>query len=217
MAEKKNADKLHSLRKPLRALSLGIALVGLFVLLVFTVIINDAVDKIRDSILSNLETTRQAMIDLEEALGTLEEGLDSAEEAVDSLEGSIGPLSDGLEAAGDALDSTGSSLSLLSLVGVDVGSMQQDFSEASTSLKQSATELEGTAITFTEQKSTLSGLKEDLGDIKGGVRMQREAIGQTKKDVEDVFGLVKLANIMFFLVVASMFTILILNSVAGLV
>jgi chromosome segregation ATPase len=217
MAKKKEADKLHSLKKPLRVLSLGIALIGLFVLLVFSIMINDAMDKIRDSILSNLETTRQSMIELEEAFGTLEEGLDSAGDAIDSLGGSIDPLSSGLGSAGDALDSIGGSLSLLSLLGVDFSGAKAELDEASSSLKDAATELQNTSTTFQEQKSTLSGLKEDLGEIKDGVRGQREAIGQTKKDVEDVFGLVKLANIMFFLVIASMFSILILNSVAGLI
>jgi len=217
MANEEKGEKLSGLKRPLRMLSLGIALIGLFVLLVFSIMINDAMDKVRDSILSNLETTRQSMIELEEAFGTLEDGLDSADDAIDSLDESVAPLSSGLESAGDALDSIGGSLSLLSLVGVDFSGARGELSQASSSLKDAAAGLQNTSASFEEQKSTLSGLKEDLGQIKDGVRSQREAIGQTERDVEDIFGLAKLANVMFFLVIASMFSILILNSVAGLV
>ena len=60
-------------------------------------------------------------------------------------------------------------------------------------------------------------LKENLKSVKDSLKDQREALGETKKSVEDIFELAKLANIMFFFVIVSMFVILILNSVAGLV
>ncbi|MBU0532480.1 hypothetical protein KKB44_03230 [Candidatus Micrarchaeota archaeon] len=218
MAKKKSEEdefKLEHLKKPLRAASLAIAFIGCFILLVLVFIINDAMDKTKNSLLNNLEEARQNMIEMEETLETLEGGLNSTDTALESLQESIEPLSEGLQSTADALNSTGEILSGIEGLGVDMP--EEEYMEAAESLKESAQELNETVSAFEEQKTTVNELGEDIGDIKDGVQSQRETLGQTKKSVEDVFELMKLANIFLFFVVVSMFGILILNSIAGLI
>jgi len=215
--EAEGGFNLTSLRKPLRGLSLAIGLIGLFVLLIFSFMINDGLDRTEKSILNNLEETRQNLIEIEETLGTLEEGMDSADNAIETLQNSTGPLSEGLRTTGDALEVTAVALSVLDMVGVDIFGATEKFGDAAQSMKSSADELSEAADAFKKQKTTLRTLKQDLARIKQGIASQRETLGETKAAVEDVFSLARLANIFFFFVIASMFVMLMLNSVAGLV
>lgn len=217
MAKKEESIELHSLQRPLRAVSLAIALVGLFVLLIFSIIINDAMDKTRDSLLSNFEEIKGSLLDIENSLTTLGEGLNSANETIGALEESIVPLSYGLEATGDALESTGDALTVLELLGGDAAAIKYEFDSAAMSMKSSAQKLNESSTAFEEQRITLTQLQDDIDEMKGGISAQRQSIGKTKSSFEEVFSLMKIANVLFFLVIASMFVILILNSIAGLV
>ena len=53
--------------------------------------------------------------------------------------------------------------------------------------------------------------------MRDGIASQRDTLSQTKQSVEDVFGLMKIANLLFLLVIISMFSILSINSIAGLI
>lgn len=220
MAEKKKKEEgftVKSLRKPLRGISLAIGLIGLFVLLIFSFMINDALDKTEKSLLSNLEGIRQSLVEIEETLGTVGEGLDNTDDTMDALQNSTGSLSEGLRTTGDALQVTAVALSVLDTFGVDIFGATEKFNNAAITMKASADELSEATDAFEEQKTTLGELKTDLADIKQGISFQRETLGQTKKSVEEMFSLLKLANIFFFFVIASMFVMLMLNSVAGLI
>ena len=201
-------------KKPLRALSLVIALGGSFVLMVFTFLIHDALDKTEQSVTKNIEGIQQSLVDVENALTGIENELDSAEKTVGDLDDSLSPLSEGLDSAADALSGISDSLGILSIPGVSVGIDTSELDSAADSLKESSSELGSTD--FEEHTENILDLKGSISQMKTNIGKQRTELGQTKKAIQEVMGLMKIANVLFFLVVISMFFMLSLNSVAGL-
>ncbi len=219
MAKKKNEPEskdnwLVRWKKPLRALSLVIALGGSFVLMIFTFLIHDALDKTEQSVTKNIEGIQQSLVDVENALTGIESELDAADKTISDLDDSLSPLADGLESTADALSGISSSLGLLSISGLSLGIDTGDLDSAADSLKESSTELGSTD--FEEHADNILDLKGSISEMKTNIAGQRAELGQTKKTVQEVMGLMKIANVLFFLVVISMFFMLSLNSIAGL-
>ncbi len=211
---KKKDNWISRWKKPLRALSLVIALTGSFILMIFTFLIHDALDKTEQSITGNIEGIQQSLVDVEKTLGGIENELDAADKTIGDLDDSLSPLSDGLSSTADALIGISDSLSILSIPGISIGIDTSELDSAADSLKESSSEFDST--NFDEHKKNIFDLKDSISQMKTDIETQRSELGQTKKTVQDVMGLMKIANLLFFLVVISMFFMLSLNSIAGL-
>lgn len=204
-------------KKLLNAISIAIAILGSFVLLVFSIMINDAVDKTKSTVSSNIDSLYVSLGNIETAFVVAEDELDAANTTVDELQDSIGPLSEGLRSTAGALDGTAETFSLLELVTPGISAYTSELKGAADSLDESADRLDGSVSTFDEHKDTLGELKESISGIRESVSFQRAALGETKKSMEEVFNLMKIANILFFFVVMSIFLILILRSATGFI
>lgn len=201
-------------KKPLRALSLVIALGGSLILMIFTFLIHDALDKTEKAITTNIENIQESLVDVEDSLAGVEAELDSANQTITQLEGSLEPLSDGLESAADALSEISGSLSLINIPTLGISIDTGELDEAADSLSDASANLGATDLG--EHEENLFDLKGSVGRIRDGIASQRLELEETKKTIQDVMGLMKIANVLFFLVVVSMFFMLSLNSVAGL-
>jgi uncharacterized protein YoxC len=128
-------------KKPLRALSLVIALGGSFILMIFTFLIHDALDKTEQSVTRNIEGIQQSLVDVENALSGIESELDAAQSTIGDLGDSLSPLSEGLDSTANALAGISDSLGLLSITGIPLGIDTSELDSAADSLKESSSEL----------------------------------------------------------------------------
>jgi peptidoglycan hydrolase CwlO-like protein len=214
MPREKQKSLLSDWKKPLRILALVIALVGSFILMIFTFLIHDALDKTEQSMIRNVDGIQATLVDVENTLTGVENELDAAENTVGKLDNSLEPLSEGLNSTADALAEVSDSLALVSIPGIGINIDTGKLDEAADSLTEASEGLEATG--FDEHKENILDLKGALAQIKDDITAQRIQLGDTKRTIEEVIGLMKIANVLFFLVVVSMFFMLSLNSVAGM-
>jgi hypothetical protein len=218
MARKKEVatkgDPHEGWKKLLYSSSIVIALGGSLVLLVFTFLINDALDKTRDLTLTNVQGVQNDLIALDGALTDAEAELGVVNTTLTDLQGTLTPLEMGLRKTGDSINGMANAVSQIPLIGQAVP--VADLQNASGSMLNAAAKLNDTAATFEAHKAGMSSLKDKVEEIRQSVSSQEAALGNTYTSIENVFGLIKIANFLFFLVVISMFSMLVINSAAGL-
>ncbi|VVC02617.1 Uncharacterised protein [Candidatus Bilamarchaeum dharawalense] len=211
----KNKGDKFPWKKLLYFASILVALVGSFILLIVTFMIHDALDKTQSTVLSNVDAVIQDLVSLETALITLESEVSTVNQSLDDLYSAFVPLSDGMNKTGNTLISLADSLSLIPTIGPTIPTAS--LRETSLSLKDSANKLSETASGLVDHKQGVADIADAIGNIKNDLHTQRENLQQTKKSIADIFGLIKLANILFFVVVLCMFGTFLMNSVAGLI
>ena len=202
-------------KKVLRGIALLFALAGSVVLLVFTFMINDALDRTEKSVVGNIEGIQGTLLDIENAVDKADQQLNATSRTLQSLEASFTPISEGLDSTGAALAGMSQTLSGISLLGVNLGAQAAELEDAANSMFEASGSLEDT--NFDEHTENVGELQLSLQSIKDDIRMQRQTLGETKRSVEEVIGLMKIANVLLFFVIISMFIVLMLNSTAGLI
>ena len=205
---------LQGWKKLLYGASIMVSLGGSFLLLIFTFLINDALDRTQAAVTSNIIDIQNELSALELALFSAEGSLDGLDATMAGLSDSMGPLSAGLASTASSLDGMADSIASIPLIGniPAVGELR----DGGASLKQSAAGLNQTAATFEGQAAQLSDLKSRVGEIRAGVSAQKQTLAGTLKAMDDIFGLIKVANLLFFIVVLCMFLMLVMNSAAGI-
>lgn len=218
MAKKKadgaGEDGLQGWKKLLYGASILVSLGGSFLLLIFTFLINDAIDRTQATVDANIAAIEGELSSLELALFSAEGSISGINETMAGLTDSIAPLGAGLDSTGNSLGGMADAISSIPLIGniPAVGGLRS----GGMSLKESAAGLGNVTAAFRAQTAQLSELRSRIGDIRDGVSAQKRALGDTKKSLDDVFGLVKVANLLFFIVVICMFLMLVMNSAAGM-
>jgi peptidoglycan hydrolase CwlO-like protein len=218
MAKKKGdaeaAEPRSGWKQILYGASIVIALAGSLVLIVFTFLLNDAIDKTRDLVLANVQDIQNDLTSLDGTLSSAEDELDMVNSTLSGLQGTFTPLETGLRKTGDAIGGMATTVSAVPLIGQSVP--VADLKSAAASMTDAAAELNKTAATFEQHKADMSNLKDKVEGIRQSVSDQKATLDKTATSLGDIFGLVKLANFLFFLVVLSMFTMLVIDSAAGL-
>jgi len=202
-------------KKILRGVALVFALAGSLVLLIFTFMINDALDKTEKSVVSNIEGIQGTLMDVENAVEEADQQLNATAQTIDDLSQSFEPIATGLDSTGNALVGVSQTLAGINLLGVNLGSQAAELEDAANSMFTASDSLGDT--NFDEQAENIGEFQLSLQGIKDDIRMQRQTLDDTKKSVQEVIGLVKIANVLLFFVIISMFIILILDSAAGLI
>lgn len=201
-------------KKALYGASILISFGGSLVLLAFTFLLNDAMDKARDLVLANVQAVQGELESLEGTLAAAEAEVGTVDATLDGLEATLVPLESGLSKTGTSIGGFADTVAMMPLVG---GSMPVgDLRNASASMAEAASRLNQTVATFGEHKANMDGLKAGIEDVRLSVAGQKAALAQTGKALGDIFGLMKVANFLFFLVVICMFSMLVINSAAGL-
>jgi len=206
---------LKGWKKILYGASIMIATIGSFTLLIFTFMLNDALDKTQASVLGAVDALQRDIGSIEDALISAESEIDNVNQTVDGLGSSLVPLSGSLVSLGDSVGGMASSISQTPILGVSVDT--SGIQSAASSLKDSGVELGKTASGFEGHKQGIADMKAKVSEVRQSVSDQKASLSQTRKSLEDVFGLMKVANLLFFFVVVSMFVMLVINSAAGLI
>jgi len=209
-----SGNGLQGWKKLLYGASIMVSLGGSFLLLIFTFLINDAIDRTQAAVTSNILDVQDELSALELALFSAEGSLDGLNATMAGLGDSMGPLAAGLGSTADSLGGMADSIASIPLIG-NIPALGE-LRSGGASLRQSAAGLNLTAATFEGQTAQLSDLKSRVGDIRAGVSAQKQTLAGTLKSMEETFGLVKVANLLFFIVVLCMFLMLVMNSAAGM-
>jgi hypothetical protein len=202
-------------KKLLYGASILVALVGSFGLLIFSFMVNDALDRTQSAIVSNIDAVDKDLAGLEAALGSAGVEIGSVNNTLNGLEGSLTPLASGLNKTGASMGAIADSVSLIPGIGsaIQTGPLK----DASASLGESAGKLAQAAAGFSAHREGIAALKNAVDGIQGDISDQRSGLAQTRQSIEDVFGLMRIANILFFIVVVCIFGTLAMNSVAGII
>jgi septal ring factor EnvC (AmiA/AmiB activator) len=201
-------------KKALYGASIAISFCGSLVLLAFTFLLNDALDKTRDLVLENVAGVQKDLESLEGALATAETEVASMNATLGGLKGAFVPLENGLRRTGSSLGDFANTAAMMPFIGEAVP--VAELRAASASMAESADKLNETLDTFDAHTRGIGELGAKIGEIRMTVSGQMAALAQTQTALGDVFGLVKVANFLFFIVVISMFSMLVINSAAGL-
>lgn len=207
---------LKSSKKYIYGAGLAISIIGIILLIAFTFLINDSIDKTREMIDSNLNAAVQNLANAETSAAVIEAQIDGINTTISTAQRSFVPLSNGIESASISLNGLSDMLSGLSSFGVSQNTINQ-LRSSSSSLHQSATLLNQSATSLNVQVNATSDLKTSVSQIKLGINNQKLALINTQSQIEIVFGNIKTANIIFFLIIFGMLSILGINSAAGII
>jgi hypothetical protein len=151
---------------------------------------------------------------LEAALATAESEVAAVNATFDGLKGAFVPLESGLRRTGGSLGDFADTAAMMPFIGEAVP--VAELRAASASMTESADRLNETVGTFDAHTRGIGELGAKIGEIRMTVSGQMATLAQTQTALGDIFGLVKVANFLFFIVVISMFSMLVINSAAGL-
>lgn len=195
--------------------SILIALGGSVLLLIFTFLINDALDRTQALVQQNIADLDRDLLAIQGALEGAESELATANETLAGLGDSLLPLAQGLAETGSSVGGVADAMGSIPLM----GQMPQlsGLRSASASLRDSSAKLNATAAIFSRHQENVAGMLAKTGELRASVSMQRATLAQTTAAMREIFGLVKIANLLFFVVVISMFAMLVMNSAAGLI
>ena len=213
-AEARAGGRHTGWKKLLYGSAIFISFGGSLLLLIFTFLINDAMDKTRDLALANVENIGNDLTALEGALESAENELGMLNATITGLQETFTPLENGLRKTGTSIEDMADAISQVPFIGQTVP--LADLRNASDSMEEAASGLNETAATLDGHKAGMSELKGRVGGIRQEVANQRATLAQTASSIADVFGLIKIANALFFLVVICMFGMLVIDSAAGM-
>jgi len=213
--EKNTAFDLKKLKKPVYAITMFMSAIGIVTAIFLAFVINDALDKTESAISSNLDSAISLLSDMENVALDAESEIDSVNASLSEVGDSLGELAGGIEATGITIKGFGNTLSQINLPGFSLsqygdqlGDSADELINGSANLKQ-AGELSG-------HKDALGQLKDSVASIRNDISQQRAQISGTKRSISDSFGLIKLANMLVFILVVLMFAVLLMNSAAGI-
>lgn len=204
-------------KKPLRMLSLLFACVGIFLSLVMAFLINDALGKTETILLKNVDSVYSILLNARDGVAAVESEISTAEKTITDVNSSIVSLSKGVEETSGAISGLGDSVSGLGVAGLLLGSdLTKQLNGSAEYLLNSSISLKKISDSTTSHQKNINDLKSSLTKIKTDIANQAYAIKSTKKELSNIFGLIKIANIVVFVMFTMMFIVLILNSAAGL-
>lgn len=205
-------DKMD-IKRAIRFLSLIVAFGGSFILLIFTFMINDALDKIERTTISNIEAIEGTLFELVSTLETVKTEIDSTNATIDNLQKSFEPISNGLSSAGDSLLGIAETMSTISFFNLE--NEADKLEEAGNSMLEASKKIQLT--NFEEHNTNFVEISNSIEGIKNSIEKQRIELLGTKKTIKETITLAKIANILLFFVIIAMFVVLSLNSAAGLI
>lgn len=201
-------------KRILSGISILVSLIGAFGLLIFAFMINDALDKTESLTLQNIDGLMADLRSMEGALTSAETEISGMNATVSGLQSSLIPLADGLEMTGNSTADIAGAIS--SLPGIGASIPTSDLTDAAANLKQAGTKLRQTVSGMDIHKQGIADLVDSVDSIKDSLKDQETTLAETRSSLEDVFGLMKIGNILFFIVVLCVFVAIGMNSVAGL-
>jgi methyl-accepting chemotaxis protein len=205
---------LRHLKKPVYAGSLLLSALGILVALVLAFVINDALDKMQASVNTNMDGIAALLDDTGQTVSVMDAELGSLNTTFDDINASVSSLSAGMNGTGATLKQVGASISQVSLI-PGLGQYGTELADSGDQIIAGAAKL-GQAGGLAGHRENLAQLRASVGAIGADLANQRAKVADAKQSISDAIGLIKLANILVFVMFVTMFAVLMLNSAAGI-
>ncbi len=205
------------MKKPIHALAAIMGVVGIIIALVVAFMVNGTIDNLENSTMKNLNSIDRTLSDLEVTVENAEEevkGMDSDLEVVGS---SMEQLAGGVKESGRTIGSIGNELSVLTVLGADFGQYSQGLNQSGEELVNAAGLLEDVSASLTGKDEGLSDIGLGLQGVKQNIKQQRSEIRNLKNSLKSTFDTLRLVNILFFLLIAIILGVPLLNALAGII
>jgi hypothetical protein len=203
-------------KKPIRILSLFFGFSGILISLIVTFLVNDALGKTEQMLLSNLDGVYSLLINVQGSVTSVESEVSTAANTIDDVNKSINSLALGVEQTSGAIGYLASSINQVSLVGLVLGDVGPKLNGSAEYMLNSSKSLKSISSSTSEHKQNILNLRSSLTRVKNDISTEAQKVQASKTQLSSVFGTLKLANIVLFVMFFILFLVLILNSIAGL-
>ncbi len=220
--EKKNSEELVSLemlkalKKPIYGVSILIGIIGIFVTLVIALIANGILDEGEKVVVLQLDATLGTINSIEDTFSSISDASEGINTTVSDTKEAMSSLKDGIELTGTGLKGFGGVLKTISLGVAGLSSYGTQISDAGDSLSDAATKMESIEKDLEETSKSTEDIKLQINGIKDSVNQQGKVLSKSKDDILSIFEGLKMANILFAVMLLMMFSVLILNALGGL-
>lgn len=207
--------ELKQLKKPTYGISVFFSIGGMMVALVLAFLINDALDKTQNAIGSNLQSIDRLLLDVGESASALQAEVLSLNTTFDDLNDSVSTLAGGIEGTGKAVKGFGDMVTQLGPLASSLSGYSANLTASGDALINGSAGLRKVGELAGERKG-ISDLSSSLEKIENDLNRQRASVSETGDAIVSIIGTMKLANILVFVMFIIMFSVLFLNSAAGI-
>ncbi len=212
--EEEDGFRLSHLKKPTYAVGMALSGLGILIALVLAFVINDALDKMQTSINTNIDGISALLDDTGQTVSSLDSEIGSMNATFADINSSVNSLSEGMNGTGLTMQQFGASISQITII-PGMSQYGAQLTSSGDQIIQGAQQLQQ-AGSLADHWGNLTGLKASVDSINADIANERASLADAKQSISDVIGLVKLANILVFVMFVVMFGVLILNSAAGI-
>jgi uncharacterized protein YukE len=212
--EEEQGFKLSRLKKPTYAVGMFLSAVGILIALVLAFVINDALDKMQTSINTNIDGISALLDDTGQTVSSLDSEIGSMNATFADINSSVTSLSEGMNGTGLTMQQFGAAISQITII-PGMSQYGTQLTSSGNQIIQGAGELQQ-AGSLAGNWDNLAGLKTSVDSINADIANERASLADAQQSISDVIGLIKLANILVFVMFVVMFFVLMLNSAAGI-
>lgn len=209
-------EMLKSLKKPIFGLSILIGIIGIFVTLVIAFVANGVIEEGEKVVVLQLNAALGTIDSIENTFASISDASEGINTTVSDTKAAMASLKEGIGTTGSSLKSFGGVLKTISLGVVGLSSYGTQISDAGDALTEAATEMETVEADLEETKKSAEDIKLQINDIKNSIKEQGNVLGKSKSDIISIFEGLKMANILFAIMLLMMFSVLILNAIGGI-
>lgn len=209
-------DYLKSLKKPIYGISIFLGLIGIFITLIIALVANGIIDEGEKVVVVQLDAALGTINSIENTFASVSEASDGINTTVSDTKIAMDSLKTGVGSTGESLKSFGNALKTISLGIIGLSSYGTQISDAGDSLLDAATNMETIENDLEETKKSTEDIKIQVQEIKNSINQQGKVLSKSKENVVAIFEGLKMANILFAIMLIVMFVVLILNALGGI-
>ncbi len=211
-----SVEMLKSLKKPIFGLSILIGIIGIFVTMVIALVANGVIEEGEKVVVLQLDAALGTIDSVEDTFSSISDASEGINTTVSDTKAAMTALKEGIGTTGTSLKSFGGVLKTISLGVVGLSSYGTQISDAGDELTEAAAEMENIEKDLEETKKSTENIKLQINDIKNSIKEQGKVLGKSKSDIISIFEGLKMANILFAIMLLMMFSVLILNAIGGI-
>jgi|GEM_PF-6992501 hypothetical protein len=208
-------ETLKSLKKPIYGISLLLGLIGIFLTIIIAIVANGILEEGERTIVLQMNAAIGTIDSVESTVASVSEASGNINTTVSDTKAAIGSMKTGIGLTGTSLTSFGSAMKTISFGVVGLSSYGDQVTEAGAALTDAAEKMETVESDLEETAESTAEIKTQIIGIKESIDAQGDVLKNAKSDVISIFGSLKMANILFAVMLMLMFSVLIMNSLGG--
>jgi len=221
--EKENKDEeqdfsfsVGSLKKPIFWISIIIGFGGIFLAIVLAIIVNGVLDSAEKAVMPQLDALGGVIKNIEDSVQMVADSSGDASMTVTDLKTSTSALQTGIKTAADSMSEFGNTLKGINFGVISLASYGTQIAGAGAELEIASNSLANVSNDLESHKKSISDLKTSIEELKTSITVQKSTLAKAKSEITNMFSGLRLANIIVAVLFISMFFVLLLNALGGL-